>query len=125
MNPEQVQRLLELLSEEYEAAQRAIDRGTEVVDRTRTLGLTVLGAVLVVGIQQSNAPIALLALGLVLVLALIDGYQSANLSEALEHARGLERARRAHADALVHPDKASVDTLIDRLGGLKLGVSLL
>lgn len=100
MNDDRTKELVRLVERDYDQTSEFIRSVVGTTSTTRGWAVTVWLAVLGVAINQSSPALALLAAAILLPFGLLDAYHSWLYSEALDHARSLERTSAAYYSAL-------------------------
>jgi hypothetical protein len=124
MNDERTKELVRLVERDYDQTTEFIHSVTGTISTTRGWTVTVWLALLGVAVQQSSAALALLAAVVLLPFGLLDLYHSWLYSEALNHARDLERLAAGYYAALEmgEDDEDLVLDFEERLGANNFGL---
>jgi uncharacterized membrane protein len=100
MGSARIAELLRLVERDYDQTSEFIRSIVGTISTTRGWAVTVWLAVLGVAINQSSPPLAIFAGLLLLPFALLDAYHSWLYSEALKHARSIEKLSAAYYSAI-------------------------
>jgi hypothetical protein len=124
MNDDRSKELVRLVERDYDQTSEFIRSVIGTTSTTRGWAVTVWLALLGVSIQQSNPALALLAGFILIPFGLLDAYHSWLYSEALDHARGLERLAASYYLALEkgEDDEDLVLDFEERLGAHSFGL---
>ncbi|HEY5198887.1 MAG TPA: hypothetical protein VIJ51_17850 [Solirubrobacteraceae bacterium] len=96
---------LALVEAEYLATTAYVERISRTIQNGRTFGLTAVGGVVTLAIQQEAATIALLAVPLTFMFALVDGYQSFQYQNAAARLRAIELIRQSRISMTLRGDR--------------------
>jgi hypothetical protein len=118
------ERLVEAVEKDYEIVHGAAGNAETAVIASRSLGFTLIAALIGVAIAQSSWPLMLLAAFSAFFLYTIDGYYSWRAEEHRQYLRRLEVILSAHFTAVERePKSATALTRLDnRLASLSIGV---
>ena len=124
MNDERTKELVRLFERDYDQTSEFIRSVVGTTSTTRGWTVTVWLALLGVAVQQSSPALALLAAIILFPFGLLDLYYSWLYSEALNHAREIERVSADYYAALEMGDDDE-DLILDfeaRLGSPRIGL---
>jgi hypothetical protein len=99
-NSDREKQLVELIRLDYDATLRAISGFVGAAAQMRGIGIAAWGVVLGLAVRDESAPLAGLALGLVVLFAYADAFHSALYRRALSRAIGLEGLLDSYLDRL-------------------------
>lgn len=124
MNDDRTKELVRLVERDYDQTSEFIRSVVSTTSTTRGWTVTVWLALLGVAIQQSSPALALLAAVVLFPFGLLDLYYSWLYSEALNHARDIERVTADYYAAL-EMGEDDEDLVLDfeaRLGSNRIGL---
>jgi hypothetical protein len=123
LSPEQ-ERLVAAVERDYEVTHGATASAETAVIANRSVGFTLIAALIGVGLTQKSWPLMTLAAVSALFLYTIDGYYSWRAEERRKYLQQLEDILSAHVTAVVRtPNNAKERGRLDqRLASLRVGV---
>lgn len=119
------QQLVSLVQRDYEITQEIASSAENAVVASRSVGFTLVAALLGVGLTQKSWPLLLAASVAALAVYQIDGYYTWRASERDKYARRLEDVLATYFAAIKrHPRNERDLVRLDRkLAGLRIGVT--
>ncbi len=117
--------LIAFIERDYAIAQEATGSVENAVVASRSIGFTLMAALLGVGLSQKSWAVAGLAAVAGAAVYIIDGYYSWQVEQRKDYLRGLERALGAHYTAVERApnNEWELNNLTIRLAGVRIGAN--